>query len=253
MMIIDYLRPKTINEAVELLERKDPRSIPLAGGSVVSKQRGEPVAVVDLQGLGLNSITRVNETIMIGSMASLDDIDNYFGDSHISEAIAIQAAKNSRNNGTLGGLVCMADGRSSVLTLLLAMDATLFWAPKNAEISIGNWLPQRKEWTGGKIITSIAIPSVEIKFGSIGRSPKDQPIFCCGLAKWKSGRLRVAIGGFGNIPVLVFDGNTTDDVQTAVKIALKEADDQWASAEYRMEAGSVLAKRLCTELIGSGN
>ena len=55
-MIIDYSRPKSIKEAVDLLARKDPKSIPLAGGSVISKYKGDPVAVIDLQDLGLDKI-----------------------------------------------------------------------------------------------------------------------------------------------------------------------------------------------------
>lgn len=252
-MIIDYSRPKSIKEALELLARKEPRSIPLAGGSVVSKYKGDPVAVIDLQDLGLDKITKEDGATNVGSMVTLDSFDRYFRNSDIAEAISIQATKNKRSSNTLGGLVCMADGRSTLLTLLLAMDAELIWEPEGKTISLGNWLPLRQGWSDGKIITTIRIPETEIKFGSISRSPKDLPIFCCALAKWNSGRIRVAVGGFGSLPTLVLDGNTSDDVQTAVKVALQEANDQWASADYRMEAGSKLANRLFTNLVPSKN
>ncbi len=252
-MIIDYSRPKSIKEALELLARKEPRSIPLAGGNVIRKHKGDPVAVVDLQELGLDKITNKDGVTNFGSMVTLDAFEKYSSNTDITEAISIQAAKNKRNSSTLGGLVCMADGRSSMLTLLLAMDAELIWEPGDKIISLGNWLPLRREWSDGEIITTIRIPETEIRFGSISRSPKDLPIFSCALAKWNSGRLRVAVGGFGSLPTLVLDGNAMDDVQTAVKIALQEANDQWASADYRMEAGSKLAGRLFTDLVQSKN
>ena len=252
-MIIDYSRPKSIKEALELLTRKEPRSIPLAGGSVISKYKGDPVAVVDLQDLGLDKITKADRAVKIGSMVTLDAFDRFYKNPEITEAISIQAAKNKRNSNTLGGLVCMADGRSSLLTLLLAMDSELIWEPEGKIISLGNWLPIRQVYSDGKIITTIRIPETEIRFGSISRSPKDLPIFCCALAKWNTGRLRVAVGGYGSLPTLVLDGNISDDAETAVRVALQEANDQWASADYRMEAGSKLAGRLFTDLVQSKN
>lgn len=249
-MIIDYSRPKSMKEALALLERKEPRSIPLAGGSVVSKLRGEPIAVVDLQDLGLGRISRSADSVDIGSMVTLDELDAYFKSPEISKAISIQAAKNKQNSATLGGLVCLADGRSPLLTLLLALDAILVWGPAGKTVSLGNWLPQRREWDEGKILTSIIIPDANIKFDSIGRSPKDQPILCCAVVKWKTGRMRVALGGFGSIPTLALDGNTSDVIQKAVRIALGDSKDQWASSEYRIEAGTKLAERLLNECKG---
>jgi CO/xanthine dehydrogenase FAD-binding subunit len=246
-MIIDYSRPKNMKEAIALLDRKEPRSIPLAGGSIVSKLRGEPVAVVDLQDLGLAQISKSTNSFDIGSMVTLHEFGEYFKSPEITKAISIQAAKNKQNSATLGGLVCLADGRSPLLTLLLALDASLVWEPTGKTISLGNWLPQRREWNEGKILTTIKISESRIKFDSIGRSPKDQPILCCAVASWKTGRIRIAIGGFGPTPTLALDGNKTDNIQKAVKIALSNSKDQWASSEYRIEAGTKLAERLLNE------
>jgi hypothetical protein len=55
-MIIEYHRPETIEAALALLARKEPRTVPLGGGSVLNQPSDIPVAVVDVQSLGLNQI-----------------------------------------------------------------------------------------------------------------------------------------------------------------------------------------------------
>jgi CO/xanthine dehydrogenase FAD-binding subunit len=248
-MIVEYLRPKSIDEALRLLVRKEPKTIPLGGGSVITRTTSSPVSVVDLQNLGLSSISKNNGNIVIGATATLTEIERFIGSNDFDEAVQVQAGKNLRNSGTIAGLLCTADGRSPLLTLLLGLDAKITWEPGNMEVSIGNWLPQRKSWQGGVLITSLSLPDVKYRFASIGRSPKDQPILCCALAKWPGERLRVAMGGYGMIPIVVLDGNTSDDIEVAVRNALNDANDQWATAEYRMEAGSKLCKRMLQELL----
>jgi CO/xanthine dehydrogenase FAD-binding subunit len=251
-MIVEYFRPKSMDEALTLLKRKQPRTIPLGGGTTISKSQGEPVAVVDLQSLGLDTISKENGNFILGSTVTLSSMETFINLPAFSEAVQIQASKNLRNSGTIAGLICSANGRSPLLTLLLALDCHLIWEPEGREISLGNWLPVRKDWKDGLLISKVILPDTKFRFGSVGRSPKDQPIICCAIAKWANNRMRVAVGGFGKIPTLVLDGNTSDEIEIAVASALKDASDQWASAEYRIEAGMKLAKRLMNELIAEG-
>lgn len=251
-MIVEYFRPKNMDEALTLLKRDLPKTIPLGGGTTLSKRQGEPVAVVDLQGLGMDKIVKEGGNYILGSTVTLSSVETFIGHPAFSEAVQIQASKNLRNSGTIAGLICSSNGRSPLLTLLLALDSHLVWEPDDKEISLGNWLPIRQEWHEGLLISKVILPEVTFRFGSVGRSPKDQPIICCAIAKWPNKRMRVALGGFGRIPTLVLDGNTGDDIETAVASALKGATDQWASANYRIEAGTKLAKRLMNELIAEG-
>ena len=248
-MIIEYARPKTITEAVNLLNRETPITVPLGGGSVVSKHHGRQMAVVDLQDLDLNQIRSENGKTIIGATSTLSQIEAFYKSSAIAQAIQIQAGKNQRNSGTIAGLVKMADGRSPLLTLLLALDAQLNWEPRNKSISLGNWLPIRSEWKESSLITKIVVPEEKVVFESIARTPKDIPIICCAIALWPNGRMRVTLGGFGKIPNLVLDGTKNDDIGIAVYSALRDSDDQWASAEYRREAGQKLALRLFSDIL----
>ena len=52
-MITIYHRPKSIEEALQLLGRTAPRTVPLGGGTLLSHPHSEAVEVVDLQALGL--------------------------------------------------------------------------------------------------------------------------------------------------------------------------------------------------------
>ena len=100
--------------------------------------------------------------------------------------------------------------------------------------------------------------NIKLAFEYVSRTPADKPIVCAALAQWNSGRTRLALGGYGKSPMLAMDGteaegvdtSSTDyvlrSVQTAARNAFHEATDEWASAEYRMDVASTLAKR-CLE------
>jgi CO/xanthine dehydrogenase FAD-binding subunit len=99
------------------------------------------------------------------------------------------------------------------------------------------------------LITKIIIPlSFQLDFEYVARTPADKPIVCAALAQWNSGRTRLALGGYGKSPMLAMDGTEAEGVAVAAKNAFHEATDDYASAEYRMDVASTLAKR-CLESI----
>ena len=78
-MIIEYHRPENLEQAKRLLNRKSPITVPMGGGTVISRYNEKPVAVVDLQALGLNKITFDSDRCHMGSMVRLQDIVEYPG------------------------------------------------------------------------------------------------------------------------------------------------------------------------------
>jgi CO/xanthine dehydrogenase FAD-binding subunit len=248
MMITEYRRPDSLEEAIQLLQRKEPKTLPLGGGSMLSHNEGQTIAVVDLQNLGLDKIVKSKGQIEIGANATLTQIENSFLDSVISEVIRLQAGKNKRNSGTIAGLIHAADGRSPLLTLLLAMDPQLIWQPGEVSISLADWLPQRGEWHEAFLLTKIIIPETQIAFDYVSRTPKDLPIISVAAACWPSGQLQIAVGGFGADPVMAFKGDRKENITQAVDRVLISSDDQWATASYRREAGEKLTARLLAEL-----
>jgi CO/xanthine dehydrogenase FAD-binding subunit len=130
------------------------------------------------------------------------------------------------------------------------MDARVTIVDSNSEIeNIGDFLPLRPDNLRGKLITQIEIPlNVKLAFETVARTPGDKPIVCAALAQWPSGRTRLALGGYGKAPLLAMDGTGPEGVESAARNAFHEANDNWASAEYRMDGAATLAKR-CIEKI----
>jgi CO/xanthine dehydrogenase FAD-binding subunit len=247
-MITEYHRPSTIDEAIKLLARSGLVTIPLAGGTVVNRPSMESFAVVDLQNLGLNSIHLDGKSLEIGAMASLQSI---LDDGHVPQAldtaIRQETSFNLRQVASMAGTLIAADGRSSLATALLAMDAQAILEPGGEPMGLGELLLTRHEWLPGKLVTKISIPmSIQFAFESIGRSPADLPLICVAVAKWPSGRTRIVLGGWGKLPVLAMDGPESAGAEAAARNACSDAGDEWASAEYRREMAAVLVAR-CVE------
>jgi len=94
------------------------------------------------------------------------------------------------------------------------------------------------------LITQIAIPlNVKFAFEYVSKTPLDKPMVSASVAQWNSGRTRLILGGYGKTPILAMDGTEADGIESAAKNAYHEAQDEWASAEYRMDVAATLAKR----------
>lgn len=250
MAIKAYYRPKTTDEALNLLENSEGKVIPLGGGTSVSRMRTEDVAVVDLQELGLNQIAVQGHIIRVGGTATLEALRKHLDhDQSLCAAIELDANFNIRQMATVAGTIVTGNGRSAILAALLALDAKLSWLPGSVEQGLGEFLLTRSAGWPGKIIESISLPmNAKLHFSSVGRSPADLPIICVGLAAWPSGRVRIALGGFGSYPILALDAAEPGGAEAAVKDALTNGGDAWASAEYRQAAGAALVKRLLADM-----
>lgn len=244
-MITDYHRPRTLEEALDLLARPDTR--PLGGGTLLSRASPDSFAVVDLQALGLGKIRKSGEKLEIGATVRLQALlESPHAPPALKRAIELEAPLNLRNSGTVAGTLAACDGRSPFAAAMLALDAkaTVVGQGTSAVTGLGDLLPLRAETLPGKLITKVEIPlNAKLAFESVARTPADKPILGAALAQWPSGRTRLALGGWGRSPVLALDGNESGGIETAAREACTEAGDEWASAEYRREMAAVLAGR----------
>ncbi|NWG08608.1 MAG: FAD binding domain-containing protein [Chloroflexi bacterium] len=244
-MITAYHRPQTLDEALTLLTR--PNVLPLGGGTLLSKPTAESIEVADLQALGLDTVKKNGNTLELGAALTLQSLlESEHCPPALKSALKLEAPLNIRNSATLAGTLIACDGRSTFASVLLALDAKLTVTSKqNGEetLNIGDLLPLREQ-VRGKLITKIVIPlTVKLAFDYVSRTPADKPIVCAALAQWNSGRTRLALGGYGKSPILAMDGTEAEGIESAVKNAFHEANDEWASAEYRMDAAATLVKR----------
>lgn len=234
-MIIDYFRPKSVDEAVNL-KIKYKNSIYMGGGSTFSKRRDD-FHIIDLQSLPLHEITQHENRIEIGALTSLDEIRNYFkGNKSIQISLQIEKSKNNRNQATIGGFLNEAGGSSPFLTCLMAMNCWVSLEPGNLKISLTDFLKSKN--SNNKLITFLEIEEpIEIDFESIGRTPLDKPIIC-----FASSQSYFSIGGFGNLPFRIERKNKQIDERKIIE-EIEIIDDQWASGDYRKELVSTLIKR----------
>jgi CO/xanthine dehydrogenase FAD-binding subunit len=244
-MIRGYHRPDSLDAALALLARKEMPSLPMGGGTVLNRPGPGAFDVVDLQDVGLDQIEPEGNGLSIGATVTLETVNHYAGlPQGLARAVQLELPLNLRQMATAAGQLVAANGRSTYTCAMLALDARLLWAPGDVEIPLGDWLPLRSTHKLGSLITSIKVQTRSgFIFESIGRSPEDLPLLCLAAARWPSGRLRIALGGFGDAPVVAFDGPEPGGADVACRDAYSRAGDSWASAEYRSEMAAVLARR----------
>jgi len=244
-MITAYHRPQTLDEALALLTQ--PNTRPLGGGTLLSHPTTDSVEAVDLQSLGLDSINKKGNDLEIGATTTLQALlENENCPETLKVAIKLEAPINIRNSATIAGTLVSSDGRSPFTTALLSLDAKLEQAIfDNSKVvhrisNIGEFLPLRST----NLITKIILPlNANFAFEFVSRTPADKPIICAALTQWGSNRTRLALGGYGKSPILAMDGTEAEGLEAAARNAYHEANDEWASAEYRMDVAAVLAKR----------
>lgn len=253
-MIIEYHRPQTVEETLALLARSQPVAVPLGGGTVLNQPSEKDFAVVDLQSLDLGTIAQDGREMTLGATVTLQNLlDSGEVSPALARAVRHEAAYNLRQMATVAGSLVAADGRSPFATVMLALDAHLSMARHESDakkVPLGEFLPLQSEHVPESLITSVAIPSqTQLTYHYVARSPADLPIVCAAVAQWPSGRTRVALGGHGEIPLLVLDGRSPDGAEKAARSAYSQAGDQWASAEYRSDVADTLVRR-CVEELG---
>jgi len=247
-MILETYRPKTIEDAVQLLLREDIETMPLGGGTFIKKITDRDFNVVDLGALSLNRIEKQGKNLIIGATATLQELKNYPDcPEALVDAIECDPNISIQQKATIGGAIVVADGRSSFATILLAMDGIVHIEPQSA-VHMGDFLPMRKDVLRGRLITAIEIPlNVRVSLQYVKHKNNDYPIISAAIAIWNSGRTRLAFGGFGRLPVLAMDGPISDGVFPALRNALYDAEDDRAPAKTRMELGRKLVER-CLEI-----
>lgn len=244
-MIIEYHRPTSMEEALLLLNRSEPRTVPMGGGTTLARLKDENLAVVDLQALDLKQITAEGQILRIGAACSLESLlEAAETPAGLKEALFKEQNPNLRRMATVAGSLVVADGRSPFAAAMLAFDTRISISGESQPVALGDWLPMRNA-QASQLITDVVIPlNAELQVETIGRTPLDRPVVIIALARWPSGRLRMAVGGFGSTPWLALDGPEPGGAEEAVHGAFAAANDSWASSEYRQEAAAAIVRRL---------
>jgi carbon-monoxide dehydrogenase medium subunit len=133
----DYVRPSTVDEAVQALASAGEDAKVLAGGQsllpVLRMRLAAPTTLIDLGRVAeLRGVREDGDTLVIGSMTTHYDVQR---DALVAEhAELLKAATDTvadpqiRHRGTLGGAIAHADPAGDLLAPVLALDASLVLA-----------------------------------------------------------------------------------------------------------------------------
>lgn len=255
---LSYFRPKTIKETLALMEK----GVPLAGGTALTPQRYDVDAVIDLQDLKLDELKVGKSEIHLGATVKLQALIEAQEElpQALTQACRQESTLNIRNIATIGGVVMTADGRSPLLTALLALDASVITEPGNSSEPLQKLLENRGVLRKPRLIVTLEmVRPKRMVYEQVSRSPADRPLVCLAVAEHltSKGESRViaALGGYGERPIRLTrveealeKGASLADAASLAEIAYSDAGDAFASAAYRAEIAGVLARRLLTEV-----
>jgi carbon-monoxide dehydrogenase medium subunit len=255
---VEYARPSTVAEAIELLSAHDGARA-LAGGqtlvNVMKARVASPdvlVDLADLDDLRAISLTGGGE-LELGAMVTCAELmtSSDVGEARpiVAEVAAQIADVQVRNRGTLGGNVCSNDPTNHLPPLMVALDATMTILGSNGERTV----PAEEFFLGvymtaagpGELLTKITLERGRADgFASVAIG-KDGTCIVNAAASLEAGSPRVVIGCVDAVPVLITpEGTDESSVREAVRAASFEPpSDVHASSEYRRHLAEVLAVR----------
>ena len=247
---VQYVRPKSIDEALEALAADD-GARPLAGGqtlvNVMKARAASPDVLVDLNRLEeLRTIERTDDGgLRIGAMVTYAQL---MRDSTVGEARPILAEVASqiadvqvRNRGTIGGNICSSDPTNHLPPLAAAQAWRMHVRGAGGERELSSdefFLGVYFTAVGpGELLTAITIPGGGSDgFASVTLGA-DGTCIASAAAQVREGAARIALGCVGAVPVVV---SSPDEVRTA---ELDPPSDVHASADYRRHLAEVCARR----------
>jgi CO/xanthine dehydrogenase FAD-binding subunit len=128
-----WLTPKTLHDAVAAMEEHRGEALLYAGGTYVHEQRERGAllkikAVVDLEGLGLDTIENDGDSIKVGAMVTLNkvigsDAFRAAGFEALVEAAYATGPDQIKNAATLGGAVACGVPVIDIVPVLLSLRA----------------------------------------------------------------------------------------------------------------------------------
>lgn len=283
MVTFDYLEPKSLKEACDLLERHPDDAKLIAGGTalVLWMRLGllKPEVVISLEKIPDFNYVRFDEKngLRIAAGARHRDIElSPAVRSHyplLHETFRKVAQPRIRNMGTIGGNLCQGDPLTDPGASLIALDAeiTLTSSKGNRTLPLEQFFVDyyQTDLKPGEILTEIHVPPPVRKLGwaHIKFMPRSQEDFATvGVALTLRGQkdhcedVRLALNSVA--PTIlrakraenVLRGKKVTDalLQEMGEIAATEVDpmdDNRGSAEYKREMVKVLVRRAAKEAL----
>jgi CO/xanthine dehydrogenase FAD-binding subunit len=257
----EYVKPKSAEEAYALLSgRKDAYVI---GGGLFLRQGSRKIGLaIDLSDAALDFIMETEDTIEIGAMATLGDMQrSELLSKHFSgvlpAAVSGIVGTQLRNMATAGGTVYSRIGFSELITCLLVLDSSVA-LHGNGEVALIDFLKMGIK--SKDILEKIIIRKEEIcaSYQPFKNTYGALPILSAAASKGKRG-YAIAVGArpgvaqlaYGAMELLSNKDAKEGTIEQAAEMAAEElvfGTDRRASKEYRKQLAKTLIKRAVTEV-----
>jgi carbon-monoxide dehydrogenase medium subunit len=277
----DYFAPKSLDEALSLLDQYGWEGKPIAGGQslvpTMNFRLAAPTVLVDLNGIDeLFFVSPRGEGIAIGAMTRQRTVERSPLVAEraplIRETMPYIAHPQIRNRGTFGGSLAHADPAAELPTLSVALGARFRVQRKGGE----RWVEAPDFYVGlfatdlqpGELLTEIVIPPMPARtgyaFDEIARQHGNYAMAGAAavVTLHEDGTVadaRLVFLSLGEGPemahqaqaALIGQAPTAQAIEAAAAIAAQEeidpVSDIHASAAYRRHLAQVLAKRVLTK------
>ena len=257
MTIREYKRAESLEEAWQLNQKKNNRVI---GGMIWLKMEKINVGTaIDLSGLGLDTIEETEEQFSIGAMVTLRQLELDAGlaaytNGAVRESVRHIVGVQLRNLATVGGSIYSRFGFSDVLTLFLALNASVELY-KGGVVPLSEYAQRPYD---RDILVRLIVKKEEAEFfyQSVRNSQTDIPVLTCAAARLENGSYRIAIGARPLKAVLfelpakagVSAQELAQNFADEVKQKIVTGSNMRGNAEYRRHLAGVLTKRAVLEL-----
>jgi carbon-monoxide dehydrogenase medium subunit len=256
-----YVKPRTLEEAFELLEKHGEGARILAGGQSLmpslNMRLSAPELLVDITGLTvLKEIVFEKEKIRIGALVTHAQIEKSEEiKKHVpmlAQAVAHVAHPAIRNRGTFGGSLALADPAAEYPACILALNGVILLESKKGrrQVKAGDFLKGlfETDLRKGEILVGAEIPvqrsNERSAFLELARRHGDYAIV--GLAAFKGAETRFAFLNVGPTPVLASKASRETSLEKAKKALAQELEpsaDLYNSAEVKRHLAGVLLER----------
>ena len=269
----DYIKPSTVEDAVNALAEAGDEGKVLAGGQsllpVLRLRMAAPALLVDLGGLPqLRGIRTEDATLVIGAMTTHASVASdplvLEGAPLLAQAAAAIGDRQVRHRGTIGGSLAHADPAGDLPTVAVALDAMLVLAGMDGRRTVA-----AKDFfvdlfttalRPDELLVEVRVPRLDgwgVHYAKLNRTAQAWATVAAAAAVRRDNgsivEAKVALTNMGPTPVravavesAIANGEGVDAAASHAAEGTSPASDTTASAEFRTHLARVLTRRALT-------